>query len=165
MDIFTTFSALGVEEGCRDLEELFQAINSAFNDEARDKETYLYENWEENRFCFGNEVPELVKNRAEAWNREIKAQFMTALDRVTRFAERGRMPEADELPMDTADTYLLRAAAAELDNSWFDTAEHGVYFENDCGYPYFKVQLQDAAIADIQTHPEKYLIITVSPKV
>ena len=67
--------------------------------------------------------------------------------------------------MDTQKTYALSCAARMADNHWFWTADCGTYIDRkDELYPIFKVLLKEEDVKDITTHPQQYILISVSPK-
>ena len=74
------------------------------------------------------------------------------------------IPPEDELPMDTDMTYQLVCATRELDDMWYDFADHAVYVENEFGYPFFRTIVDEHTAACIKANPEAYLIARVTPK-
>lgn len=76
----------------------------------------------------------------------------------------GHLPPEDELPMDTDMTYQLVCATRELDDMWYDFADHAVYVENEFGYPFFRTIVDEHTAACIKANPEAYLIARVTPK-
>lgn len=174
MRIITNFEAMGIsEESIEALREtpaapcakaevktwVFQALNEAFNDQTSDPETYLYDSTDDKNFIFGALAPEKVIETAKDWNQEIKKAFITALGGLGD-------PDvtADNLPMDNDKTYKLSCAARELDNVWWQHADHCVYLPNPQGFPYFRCILPDECLEDIINHPEQYVIVDVYVK-
>lgn len=162
MDIIISLSALDIDVNLQDMEkarnEIFKAILQEYEDSATDKEISLSSYWNENNFLFGITDSERLIQRVLGWKNEIQAEFIRCLRVV---CPNGKIPEPGELQIDSTATYQLVCATRELDNTWFDNAEHAVYIENEHGYPYFKVLLQDSEIEDIKEHPENYVILTV----
>ncbi len=155
-------TADGVTEQTR--KDLFDAMHSEYQDEAADPGAYLYENFDEDHFLFGAVEPEKLIARARGWNREIRDEFLRLVDAVCKVSANGALPDAEDLEMDTHETYLLQQAARELDNSWHDNSNHAVYMDNSMGFPYFTVVLSDGALKDICEHPQDYAILIVCPK-
>ena len=105
------------------------------------------------------EDPEKLLESIHNWVGEIQKGFVRALSQVYS-------PDInpEDLPVDDTDTYELQKAARELDNNWFSYSNHGVYLENDQGYPYFRVIPNEEQVAKIEAHPEKYFILQVYVK-
>lgn len=172
MDIIVKLSSIGIDPGPiaegdvppEVLADIHHELSEAYIDAAADKEAYLYQTYEREVFLFGSLQPKVLIERAKKWNLEIREEFLRCLDAVCHISERSRLPIADELELNTDATYQLSCAARELNNSWYDYAEHAVYLENKSGWPYFKVQLSAKALEDILAHPEEYAIVGVWPK-
>lgn len=158
----TGITHAGASEKVR--KDIFEAVKDEYETRAADREAYLYENYDEDRFLFGAVKPEALIARANAWNQEIREEFLRCLKAVYKPDANGILPNAKDLPMDTAETYALRKAAQELDNSCSDYADHAVYMANSQGFPYFRVILSDAELRDIREHPQNYAIVEVYPK-
>ena len=146
------------------MDEVFSALQEEYNNNAADKEAYLYQHYEPSDFLFGALEPERLRQRVAVWNMEIKREFLRCLDSVLYFQENGRMPTPEEIHTDTTKTYQLSCAVRELDNAWFDYAEHATCMDNGCGYNVMKVILADAQLADIDANPQNYAIVTVAVK-
>ena len=101
---------------------------------------------------------------ANAWNREIRVEFLRAIKNMCPGIGAGHLPPEDELPMDTDMTYQLVCATRELDDMWYDFADHAVYVENEFGYPFFRTIVDEHTAACIKANPEAYLIARVTPK-
>lgn len=140
---------------------VFDIIKSAYEDSANDGEATLYESIYENTFIFGAFEPEKLIERVAAWNAGIRADFIRALKPIAPFIDG---PDENKLPMDDDTTHAIACAARELDNIWFDYADHGVYLENEFGYPYFTTILAPHIEGFIKADPGDYLILEVSPK-
>ena len=108
--------------------------------------------------------PEKVLERLDAWNREIRVEFLRAIKNMCPGIGAGHLPPEDELPMDTDMTYQLVCATRELDDMWYDFADHAVYVENEFGYPFFRTIVDEHTAACIKANPEAYLIARVTPK-
>ena len=105
-----------------------------------------------------------VLERLDAWNREIRVEFLRAIKNMCPGIGAGHLPPEDELPMDTDMTYQLVCATRELDDMWYDFADHAVYVENEFGYPFFRTIVDEHTAACIKANPEAYLIARVTPK-
>lgn len=143
---------------------IFDALKEEYLDRAADKEAYLYEDYAEERFLFGTVDSAALIARSNAWNQEIKEEFLRRLKVIYKADAYGILPKAENLPMDTSETYALRKAAQELDNLWFDYADHAVYMANSQGFPYFRVILSDDELKAIRERPQDYAIVEVYPK-
>lgn len=140
---------------------IFDSIKSAYEDNANDDEATLYELIYEDTFIFGAFEPEKLIERVTAWNADIRANFIRALQPVAPFIDG---PDQDKLPMDDDTTHAIACAARELDNVWYDYAAHGVYLENDMGWPYFTTLVDKYSEECIKACPANYLIFEVTPK-
>ncbi len=143
--------------------DLFEAITDVYCDAVAGTDYYLYENYEADRFVFGGIEPEVLLNEVNSWNKNILAGIGPALHNARVINKNGQFSPA-EIQMDTLATYELKIAIRELDNDWFPLAHHGVYLENEFGFPGFAVQVADKVHTAIIAQPEKYLIINVMPK-
>lgn len=168
MEIITKLSTLDIDpEDVTDapddaIETVFSALKMGFDDQSHYRDTRLYEDFSSKNYHFGTLEPDYVRDRAEAWVDEIKDQFLNAVNVVcNNVSKTGRLPSKEELEADTADTYRLSCAVRELDNTWWDYAEHAVYLKNGNGYPYFRIHLTDEEKTDILAHPEEYVIAEV----
>lgn len=173
--IIANLSALGMSDGKqaehlskmlkqvgRDVvaQEIYSAIVSQFNDQTECVDTYLYNPSAEdlsNNIVFGIEDPKTVTETAARWNEKIQQQTLDAI--------KNALPELEQGVMDTQKTYALSCAARMADNHWFWTADCGTYIDRkDELYPIFKVLLKEEDVKDITTHPQQYILISVSPK-
>lgn len=161
IDVENIISNGVTEEVCK---SIFDALKEEYQDRSADKEAYLYEDYDEKRFLFGVVDPVALIARSNAWNQEIKEEFLRCLKGVYKKGAYDILPKAEDLPMDTNETYALRKAAQELDNSWFDYADHAVYMANSQGFPYFRVILSDDELKAIRERPQDYAIVEVYPK-
>ena len=123
-----------------------------------------YETVAPENIIFGLYEPEKVLERLDAWNREIRVEFLRAIKNMCPGIGAGHLPPEDELPMDTDMTYQLVCATRELDDMWYDFADHAVYVENEFGYPFFRTIVDEHTAACIKANPEAYLIARVTPK-
>lgn len=140
------------------IQEVFEALQVGFQDHAADG-AYFSESFSEDDFVFGFDAPEEVCQTARSWNQSIKMQFIRSLEAL---GHSGMEPE--KLPMDTPETYNMQKAARELDNNWWTYAYHGVYLNNDMGYPYFQVVLTDKVQADMTQNPGDYVVVDLYVK-
>lgn len=137
---------------------VFEALQNGFQGQAND-EAYFSESFLEESFIFGYDAPDKVRQIARSWNEDIKIQFIRSL---TALGCPSIGPE--NLPMDTPETYSMQKAARELDNNWWAYADHGVYLNNEMGFPYFQVILADREQADIMKNPGKYVVAALYVK-
>lgn len=171
MLVFTQLSAVGVDVGCIQPTdtyslnearlEIFRAICSAYYDETRGSEDRVYESPDdiEDVVRFGKDAPVEFAMKAVNWNDDIRKAFHKALQVV--LAQAGK---AGEYPLDTLDTNTLQNAACELNNHWSSRAEHGIYADNGCGYPYFKCTMTTETIKSIVGHPEEWALVEIYVK-
>ena len=148
MEIITSFTALNLEPGNLpkeasqlrqgDFQSVLKALQDAYCNTASDPDAYLYETVAPENIIFGLYEPEKVLERLDAWNREIRVEFLRAIKNMCPGIGAGHLPPEDELPMDTDMTYQLVCATRELDDMWYDFADHAVYVENEFGYPFFR---------------------------
>lgn len=144
------------------LKDIFNNISDEFDEMADDISVYLYEDWDNSRFLFGKNEPEKLLEQVRRWNNDIEKEFLDAVDTLLMVSKTGKLPEHVEA--DNTITFRLRKAVCELDNHWTSFGEHAVYKENEAGYAYFRVRIEDKTLADIETHPESYGIVEVFPK-
>lgn len=148
--------------------DIFSSIRTEYEDSANDKESWLYEEFDSERFLFGLLEPERLIDWVLAWNGEIRNALynaMTAvLDEADACARRDGTEIAESLVLDTPKTYALSCAAREADNHWYDYADHAVLLPNSCGYTYFQTIIPDEYLKDIRENPQDYAIVTVFPK-
>ena len=171
MRIITNLEALDIDQeyleamqaGPADMDQIrkwvFAALSEAFNDQSHDKETYLCESYTDEYFIFGAASADEVLSITQNWNLNIQAKFITALKDM-----KVNETTPETLPIDNFQTYDIQKAARELDNNWWDYADHGVYLPNSQGYPYFRVTLEKEELEDILKHPEQYIIVDVYVK-
>ena len=172
MDAIVKLSAVGIDhepimEGDippEVLTDLFKELSTEYDDRKHDSETRLCDIIERDNFLFGALEPEKLIERARGWNKEIKQEFLRCVDTICKVSANGKLPEADELEMDTPAVYRMKQAAMELDNAWFDFTSHAVYMENSFGIPFFRVALDERELTHIISHPEEYAIVTVVPR-
>lgn len=174
MEIITSFTALNLEPGNLqkeasqlrqgDFQSVLKALQDAYCNTASDPDAYLYETVAPENIIFGLYEPEKVLERLDAWNREIRVEFLRAIKNMCPGIGAGHLPPEDELPMDTDMTYQLVCATRELDDMWYDFADHAVYVENEFGYPFFRTIVDEHTAACIKANPEAYLIARVTPK-
>ena len=143
---------------------ILKALQDAYCNTASDPDAYLYETVAPENIIFGLYEPEKVLERLDAWNREIRVEFLRAIKNMCPGIGAGHLPPEDELPMDTDMTYQLVCATRELDDMWYDFADHAVYVENEFGYPFFRTIVDEHTAACIKANPEAYLIARVTPK-
>ena len=60
--------------------------------------------------------------------------------------------------------YSLLGAASEMNDDWYDYADHAVFLEDANGDRTFRCVLQPFDLDNIQRDPEEYAIVTVFPK-
>lgn len=154
-------------------QNIFQQISDLYDDQCEGKESYISQNCDAmDCILFGVNEPARILERMGRWNQEIQERFFACLKSILP-DQRGPYSSVwsslnaltpDQVPMDNVSTWHLSCAARELDNHWFDYANHAVLTENDFGFSYFKVILNDRIKLHIQKHPEEYAIIQVFPK-
>lgn len=180
MHIITSFETLGIDLSNFGLDELtlkhmdvnneddirrdlFMAIKSAYDEAVVGTDYYLYENYENIRFLFGAITPAALLEKVDGWNKDILAAIVPALVNAGIVSKDG-VVSPEEIQMNTPGTYELKKVVRELNNDWFPLAYHGVYLENEVGFPYFAVQITEKIRSKIREHPEKYFIVEVLPK-
>lgn len=157
MRIIANYESLDLEvkpEMSKDeiIQLIFKALQSAFQDQVNN-EAYFSEMISGDSFVLGSVSPDEIRKIARTWNQDIKNQFIGA------FKDLGyNAAEPEKLPMDTPKTYTMQKAARELDNNWWAYADHGVYLENEMGYPYFQVMLSDSVQKDMLDNPDNYIV-------
>ena len=144
-------------------DEIFDFIQSEYNLQVDIGDAYLSPATSDEDYLFGANGAETLIECMECWNDSIRKEFEAALQRLHRTAEE-EGPHYKGLPLDTTDTYRMKKAALELDNSWSAFSEHGVFVPNEFGNVSFTCILQDEQIDDIRRYPELYAIVTVYPK-
>ena len=157
MKIITRLKDLGIEVETdkskgEAIQLIFEALQDGFQNQA-DNEAYFSEPFLEENFVFGCDAPDKVRLIAHSWNEDIKNQFVRSL---TALGCPGIALK--NLPMDTPETYDMQKAARELNNNWWAYADHGVYLNNEIGFPYFQVILTDKVQADIMKNPSEYIV-------
>ena len=120
MEIITSFTALNLEPGNLpkeasqlrqgDFQSVLKALQDAYCNTASDPDAYLYETVAPENIIFGLYEPEKVLERLDAWNREIRVEFLRAIKNMCPGIGAGHLPPEDELPMDTDMTYQLVCA-------------------------------------------------------
>lgn len=174
MKIITSFAALDLDPtdfpseldqfSTEDYQRIMDALMDAYADAATGTASNLCEHPAPDAFLFGAFAKDDFSQAVEGWTAEIKQTFLRALTCLCPSLEQGRLPSMDELSTDSATTYALSGAARELDNVWYDYAEHGVYLPNTLGWPYFRTLLTDEEKNFILANPNDYLIAKVVPK-
>lgn len=171
MLVFTQLSAVGADVDCirsadanalNDIRwEIFRAICSAYYDQTSGSEDGVYDSPDDidEVVRFGKDAPVEFTMKAVNWNDDIRKAFHKALQVVLAQAEK-----AGEYPLDTLDTHALQNATCELNNHWSSRAEHGIYADNGCGYPYFKCTMTTETIKSIVGHPEEWALVEIYVK-
>lgn len=96
MEIITSFTALNLEpdnlpkEASQlrqgDFQSVLKALQDAYCNAASDPDAYLYETVAPENIIFGLYEPEKVLDRLDAWNREIRVEFLRAIKKhVSRY--------------------------------------------------------------------------------
>lgn len=157
MRIITNFKSLDIElepelSQTEVIQLVFDALQSGFQDQINN-EAYFSESFSESSFILGSVSPDEIRKIAHTWNQDIKDQFIGAFKDLGYSAA-----EPEKLPMDTPKTYTMQKAARELDNNWWAYADHGVYLENEMGYPYYQVMLSESAQKDMLDNPGNYIV-------
>ena len=155
--VYTSFKSLDIElepelSQTEVIQLVFDALQSGFQDQVNN-EAYFSESFSESSFIPGSVSPDEIRKIAHTWNQDIKDQFIGAFKDLGYSAA-----EPEKLPMDTPETYTMQKAARELDNNWWAYAYHGVYLENEMGYPYFQVMLSDSVQKDMLDNPGNYIV-------
>lgn len=144
--------------------EILSYLAVQFDEQSHDKEAYIYEEFEDGRFMLGCEEPLGVLKITRNWNKEIREEFVAAVDSLCHISKTGKLPDPASLPVDNSDTYRLVNAARELDNNWFDYASHAVLYLSTTGETFFACQLDDVMLKELETHPEDFAIAEVYVK-
>jgi len=143
--------------------DVFESIESAYQDAVLGSDWYLYQSYGENQFLFGGIDPDKLIATAQSWNQDIRKAVGPALVAADIISANGQFA-MEKMQMNTPGTYEAKIALRELDNDWFPVANHAVYVNNEFGIPYFCVHLLGKTLEDIIAHPENYIIIEVVPK-
>lgn len=108
MEIITSFTALNLEpdnlpkEASQlrqgDFQSVLKALQDAYCNAASDPDAYLYETVAPENIIFGLYEPEKVLDRLDAWNREIRVEFLRAIKNMCPGIGAGHLPPEDELP-------------------------------------------------------------------
>lgn len=150
-----------MEEGHYQL--LYHSIQGIFNDECRNPDAYLA-GFDKDDIVLGIFEPGKLIEGIASWNNSIKEAFIEALKNTLPDMRTIDAINAENIVMDTTETYELSCAVRELDNHWFECAEHGIYLPNEMGYAYFTTILDPYDEENIKAHPEEYLLLYVYPK-
>ena len=143
---------------------LFHSIQGIFNDECRNPDAYLSDAFDKDSVVLGIYEPDKLIETVSSWNDSIKKAFVAALRGVLPDTGAIETIDVESIPMDTTKTYELSCAVRELDNLWFEYAEHGIYLPNEMGYAYFTTILDPYYEESIKAYPEEYLLLSVYPK-
>lgn len=143
---------------------LFHSIQGIFNDECRNPDAYLSDAFDKDSVVLGIYEPDKLIETVSSWNDSIKKAFVAALRGVLPDTGAIETIDVESIPMDTTKTYELSCAVRELDNLWFEYAEHGIYLPNEMGYAYFTTILDPYDEESVKAYPEEYLLLSVDPK-
>ena len=107
MEIITSFTALNLEPGNLpkeasqlrqgDFQSVLKALQDAYCNTASDPDAYLYETVAPENIIFGLYEPEKVLERLDAWNREIRVEFLRAIKNMCPGIGAGHLPPEDEV--------------------------------------------------------------------
>lgn len=164
MDIEAKFDASG-NPTLEFLSNIIQAIIQEYGARASDSEAFIYPELTASNCVFGSKEPVRLLQRVSEWNGNIREQFLRCVDAVCKVSTFGRLPDADQLPQPKSpEMYSMLGATSEMNDDWYDYADHAVFLENDFGCRTFRCMLQPFDLDNIQRDPEEYAIVTVFPK-
>lgn len=103
---------------------------------------------------FGSEVPGLVALTARTWNDTIRQAL--AGRAVALAANAGK-----EFLLDSDFTHGLYLEARAADNKFSAYGTCGVLADNGCGWNAFSTILTDEKLAQVEEHPEEWVVLTV----
>ena len=103
---------------------------------------------------FGSEVPGLVALTARTWNGTIRQAL--AGRAVVLAANAGK-----EFLLDSDFTHGLYLEARAADNKFSVYGTCGILADNGCGWNTFSTILADEKLAQVEEHPEDWVVLTV----
>lgn len=164
LDIEAEFDAAG-NPTSEFLSNILNTIKLEYAGRASDTEAYIYPELTAGNCLFGSKEPVRLLQRVSEWNGSIREQFLRCVDAVCKVSTFGRLPTSDQLPPPKSpELYAMLGAASEMNDDWYDFADHAVFLEDDFGYRTFRCVLQPFDLDNIQSDPAGYAIITVFPK-
>ena len=154
------------EQQAKIKKDIYDDLASAYEDKTQGTGYYIpVDSFNENAsIIWGGSEREKFIQEAQAWNRNIQKEFLSALVNLIGPVDLSTSIAPECVPMDDLNTWRMQCAARELNNSWWGDANHAVYAENSMGFPYFKVVLSDAERNDIITHPENWVMADLTVK-
>lgn len=164
MDIEAKFDASG-NPTPEFLSNIIQAITLEYAVRASDSEAFIYPELTASNCVFGTKEPVRLLQRVSEWNGSIREQFLRCVDAVCKVSTYGRLPTTEQLPQPKSpEMYSMMGAASEMNDDWYDYADHAVFLEDAFGYRTFRCMLQPFDLDNIQSDPAEYAIVTVVPK-
>lgn len=103
---------------------------------------------------FGSEVPGLVALTARTWNDTIRQALAGKAVVLAANAEK-------EFSLDSDFTHDFYLAARAADNKFSAYGTCGVLADNGCGWNAFSTILTDEKLAQVEEHPEEWVVLTV----
>lgn len=103
---------------------------------------------------FGSEVPGLVALTARTWNGTIRQTLAGKAVVLAANAEK-------EFSLDSDFTHDFYLAARAADNKFSAYGTCGVLADNGCGWNAFSTILTDEKLAQVEEHPEEWVVLTV----
>lgn len=103
---------------------------------------------------FGSEVPGLVALTARTWNDTIRQTLAGKAVVLAANAEK-------EFSLDSDFTHDFYLAARAADNKFSAYGTCGVLADNGCGWNAFSTILTDEKLAQVEEHPEEWVVLTV----
>ena len=164
MDIEAEFDASG-NPTPEFLSNIIQAIIQEYGARASDSEAFIYPELTASNCVFGFKEPVRLLQRVSEWNGSIREQFLRCVDAVCKVSTYGQLPTTDQLPKPKSpEMYSMLGTASEMNDDWYDYADHAVFLEDAFGYRTFRCILQPFDLVNIQRDPAEYAIVTVFPK-
>ena len=164
MDIEAEFDASG-NPTPEFLSNIIQAIIQEYGTRASDSEAFIYPELTASNCVFGSKEPVRLLHRVSEWNGSIREQFLRCVDAVCKVSTYGQLPTTDQLPHPKSpEMYSMLGATSEMNDDWYDYADHAVFLEDANGDRTFRCILQPFDLSNIQRDPTEYAIVTVFPK-
>lgn len=138
-----------VHDNEKDIADLHGAVHTELEDWAGDVLQVSF-----GTTVFGSEVPGLVPLTARTWNGTIRQAL--AGRAVVMAANAGK-----EFLLDSDFTHGLYLEARAADNKFSVYGTCGILADNDCGWYTFSTILTDEKLAQVEQHPENWVVLTV----
>lgn len=164
MDIEAEFDDSGIPTP-EFLSNIIQPIIQEYGVRASDSEAFIYPELTASNCVFGSKEPVRLLQHVSEWNGSIREQFLRCVDVVCKVSTYGRLPTTDQLPQPKSpEMYSMLRAASEMNDDWYDYADHAVFLEDSNGDRTFRCVLHPFDLDNIQRAPAEYAIVTVFPK-